>query len=685
MAAGAEVHREEGTGVAEEEVRERLRRLREEIAYHDYRYYVLDAPVITDAEYDELVRELARLEEAYPHLVTPDSPTQRVGGKPAEGFAQVRHPVPLLSLANVFSGEEILDFHRRVRSLLPGEAVAYVVEPKYDGLSVALRYEEGVFVAGATRGDGEVGEDVTANLRTVRTIPLRLLGNPPPVLWVRGEVFMPRRAFERLNEERARQGEPLFANPRNAAAGSVRQLDPRVTARRRLDCFVYEILTMEGRGVRTQAEALSLLSEWGFKVNPEHRLFHDAEEMARHCVEWEERRWGLPYDVDGMVIKVNDLDQQRRLGTTAKSPRWAAAYKFPAEQARTRLLDVEVSVGRTGALTPIAILEPVRLAGTTVARASLHNEDYIRAKDIRLGDVVVVQKAGEIIPEVVRVVEEARTGAERPFRMPDRCPVCGAEAVRLEGEAARRCTNVACPAQVRETVRHFASRAGMDIERVGPALIDQLLDKGLIRDAADLYYLRPEQLEPLARMGAKSAANVVAAVAASRERPLHRLLYALGIRLVGERTAELLAERFASVDELAAASEEELRQVPEVGPVVAESIRAFFRQPQNRDLLERLRRAGVRLARPEAGGARPAGPRPLEGLTVVITGTLRTMTRQEAEEAVAALGGRPGGSVSRKTSYVVVGENPGSKYDRARELGVPILDEAGFLRLLGRA
>lgn len=670
--------------MSEAEARERVRRLREEIAYHDYRYYVLDAPVITDAEYDELVRELARLEAAFPHLVTPDSPTQRVGGKPAEGFAQVRHVAPLLSLANVFSAEEILDFDRRVRSLVPGEAVEYVVEPKYDGLSIALHYEDGVLARGATRGDGEVGEDVTANLRTIKTIPLRLLGDAPPSLWVRGEVFMPRKAFERLNEERARAGEPLFANPRNAAAGSVRQLDPRVTARRKLDCFAYEILAVEGVAVRTQMEALELLSRWGFKVNPERRLFRDAEEMARHCVEWADRRWELPYEVDGMVIKVNALDQQRRMGATAKSPRWAAAYKFPAEQARTRLLAIEVSVGRTGALTPIAILEPVRLAGTTVSRASLHNEDYIAAKDIRLGDVVVVQKAGEIIPEVVRVVGEARTGEERPFCMPDRCPVCGAEAVRLEGEAARRCTNVACPAQARETVRHFASRAGMDIERVGPALIDQLLEKGLIRDAGDIYYLRAEQLEPLERMGAKSAANVIAAIEASKGRPLHRLLYALGIRHVGERTAELLAERFRSVDELAATTEDELLQVPEVGPVVAESILAFFRQPQNRQLIEKLRRAGVRLARPAEEGPGDGGHRPLAGLTIVITGTLQSMTRQEAEEAVAALGGRPSGSVSRKTSYVVVGENPGSKYDRARELGVPILDEEGFLRLLGR-
>ncbi len=671
-----------------EAARGRIRRLREEIAYHDYRYYVLDAPVITDAEYDELVRELQRLEERFPDLVTPDSPTQRVGGKPAEGFDQVRHVTPLLSLANVFSAGEILDFDRRVRSLLPGEAVEYVVEPKYDGLSIALHYENGVLARGATRGDGEVGEDVTANLRTIKTIPLRLLGDAPPNLWVRGEVFMPRKAFERLNEERARAGDPLFANPRNAAAGSVRQLDPRVTARRKLDCFAYEILAVEGIAVRTQMEALELLSRWGFRVNPEHRLFRDAGEMARYCVDWAERRWELAYEVDGMVIKVNDLDQQRRLGATAKSPRWAAAYKFPAEQGRTRLLGIDVSVGRTGALTPIAILEPVRLAGTTVSRASLHNEDYIAAKDIRVGDVVIVQKAGEIIPEVVRVVAEARTGEERPFRMPDRCPVCGAEAVRLEGEAARRCTNVACPAQAREMVRHFASRAGMDIERVGPALIDQLLEKGLIRDAADLYYLRAEQLEPLEfkgagkprRLGAKSAAYVVAAIEASKERPFHRLLYALGIRYVGERTAELLAERFPCVDELAAATEKELLQVPEVGPVVAESIRAFFRQPQNRQLIEKLRRAGVRMA---GEARRETGPRPLEGLTFVLTGTLRSMTRAEAEERIAALGGRAAGSVSRKTSYVVAGENPGSKYDKARELGVPVLTEEEFLRLIG--
>lgn len=672
--------REAGREMDREEARARIQRLREEIAHHDYLYYVLDAPVITDAEYDALVRELELLERRFPDLVTPDSPTQRVGGQPAEGFAPVRHPVPLLSLANVFNEAELADFARRVAALVPGEPVEYVVEPKYDGLSVALTYEDGVFVQGATRGDGEVGEDVTMNLRTIKTIPLRLRGAFPRRLAVRGEVFMPRRAFERLNEARAAAGEPLFANPRNAAAGSVRQLDPRIAARRGLDCFVYEILTVEGVEPATQEEALRWLSQWGFKVNPEHRVFGDIGDVARHCAEWAERRWELPYEVDGMVVKVNSLDQQRRMGATHKSPRWAVAYKFPAQEARTRVLGIAVSVGRTGVLTPVAELEPVEVAGVTVSRATLHNEDYIRAKDVRIGDEVIIRRAGDVIPEVVRVVTEARRGDERVFTMPARCPVCGAEAVRLPGEAAVRCTGVACPAQAREAIIHFASRDAMDIEGVGPALVDQLLAAGLVADAGDLYYLRHEDLARLERMGEKSAANVLAAIAASKERPLARLIYALGIRFVGERGAEILAAHFRSIDALRQATREELLGVPEVGEKTAASIQAFFRQEQTARLLEKLRRAGVRMAEE---GPQEAGPRPLEGLTFVLTGTLSRMTRDEAEERIKALGGRAAGSVSRRTSYVVVGENPGSKYDKARQLGVPILTEEEFLRLLG--
>jgi len=671
-----------------EQAAERIRKLRQEIAYHDYLYYVLDSPVISDAEYDELVRELERLEQAFPDLVTPDSPTQRVGGKPREEFAQIRHPVPLLSLANVFNREELLDFGRRVTSLLPGEKVEYLVDPKYDGLSVALYYEDGVFVSGATRGDGEVGEDVTPNLRTIKTIPLRLVGEGyPRYLAVRGEVFMPKKAFEKLNEERAARGEPLFANPRNAAAGSVRQLDHRITASRKLDCFVYEILYAGDKpgdrsraGIPTLEEAIRLLSRWGFKVNPERKVCSDLEEVHRYCLFWEEKRWELPYEVDGMVVKVNSLSQQERLGFTARSPRWAVAYKFPAQQARTRIKNVFVSVGRTGVLTPVAELEPVPVGGVTVSRAALHNEDYIRAKDIRIGDVVLVQRAGEVIPEVVRVLPEHRTGEEREFHMPRTCPVCGAEAVRFPGEAAYRCTGVACPAQLKETIRHFGSRHGMDIQGLGPALIDQLVDRGMVRDPGDLYFLDEKEVASLERMGAKSAHNLMEALEESKKRPLSKLIYALGIRFVGERGAEILAQHFRSLDRLRKATREELLQVPEVGEKTAEAILAFFRQRQTTELLEKLRRAGVRME--EGEEARP-GEQPLSGLTFVFTGALRRFTREEAEALVARLGGRASGSVSRKTDYVVVGESPGSKLEKARELGVKVLTEEQFLDLVG--
>lgn len=661
--------------------RERARQLRETIEHHDYRYYVLDDPVITDAEYDALVRELEGLEARFPGLVTPDSPTRRVGGRPLEGFAQVRHPVPMLSLANVFNERELAEFAGRVEGLLPEETMEYVVEPKYDGLSVALTYEEGLFVQGATRGDGEVGEDVTQNLRTIRTIPLRLRGIAPRRLTVRGEVFMPRRAFERLNEQRAAAGEPLFANPRNAAAGSVRQLDPRVTANRRLDCFVYEVMHVEGAPRLTDHhKALEMLAAWGFRVNPVHRLCRSIEEVAAVVAEWEGRRWELPYEIDGMVVKVDSLDQHERLGATHKSPRWAVAYKYPAQEARTRLRDVIVSVGRTGALTPVADLDPVEVGGVTVSRASLHNEDYIQGKDVRIGDVVIIRRAGDVIPEVVRVDSTARRGDERPFVMPARCPVCGAEVVRLPGEAASRCTGVACPAQARETIRHFGSRQAMDIEGLGPAVIEQLLAAGLAADAGDLYFLRHEDVAGLERMGDKSAANLLAAIEVSKARPLSRLMHALGIRFVGQRGAQILAEHFGSLDALREAPAETLTAVPEIGEKTAASIRAFFRQDQTDRLLDKLRRAGVRLADEQAP---PRGPQSLTGLTFVLTGTLGRLTRAEAEAAIATRGGQASGSVSRKTDFVVVGENPGSKLDRARELDVPIIFEDQFLGMIG--
>ncbi|NHM28288.1 NAD-dependent DNA ligase LigA [Desulfofundulus sp. TPOSR] len=661
-----------------ERARQRIEELRREIEYHNYRYYVLDDPVISDERYDALMRELIKLESKYPSLVTPDSPSQRVGGQPREGFATVRHRIPMLSLANAFDEGELRDFDRRVRSALPGEPVEYVVELKIDGLAVSLRYENGLLVTGATRGDGETGEDITANLKTIRAVPLRLL-RPVPLLEVRGEVYMSKEAFMRLNETREEAGEPLFANPRNAAAGSLRQLDPAVTASRQLSIFVYGTGEIEGVSVNTHAETLALLKELGFPVNPHHRLLPDIQAVIDYCNRWQEERFNLPYVIDGLVIKVNSLDQQARLGATMKSPRWAIAFKFPAEQAKTRVRDIILRVGRTGVLTPTAILEPVRLAGTTVSRATLHNEDIIKEKDIRIGDTVIVQKAGDVIPEVVAVIPEERTGDEKPFVMPRRCPECGAEAVRPPGEAGTRCTNIACPARLREGLIHFASRNAMDIAGLGPAVIGQLLAAGLVRDPADLYTLRLEDLVPLERLGKKSAQNLLEAIEKSKSNPLYRLIFALGIRHVGERAARILAQRFGSLDRLSRATYEELVAIPEIGPKIAESVITFFAQEQNRRVLEKLAAAGVNTRQePEE----EPGDKPLAGKVFVLTGSLSHFTRQEAQELIERLGGRVSSSVSRKTDYVVVGENPGSKYDRALALGIPILREEDFRRLV---
>jgi len=669
------------------EAAERAAQLREAIRYHDYRYYVLDDPEIDDAAYDAMMRELQALEEAYPQLVTPDSPTQRVGGAPAAGFQPVVHPRPMLSLANAFSTDELRQFHRRVLSELdlPGDApVEYTVELKIDGASVSIHYEEGLLVRAATRGDGETGEDITANIRTVRGVPLRLRAeeSPPPFLEVRGEVYIPLSLLAELNAQREEAGEPLFANARNAAAGSLRQLDPAVTAARPLRIFVYGVGEAPEDWVAGQDEALTRLRALGLPVNPHRRKCTGIEEVIEWCRHWEENHHSLDYMADGVVVKVDDFELQRRLGRTSRHPRWAIAYKFAVEQARTKLEAIEISVGRTGALTPIALLSPVLLAGTTVSRASLHNEDYVREKDIRVGDMVVVQKAGGIIPEVVAVDLEARQGSPEPFTMPGRCPVCGAEAVRLEGEAVTRCTGVACPAQLRERLRHFASRSGMDIEGLGPVVIEALLERDLVGTVADLFFLTKEQLLTLPRMGEKSADNLLQAIDAARERPLRRLLRALGIRFVGERVAAILAEHFGSLHALARAGEEELQAIPEVGPKIAASVAAFFRQEQTRELLARLRQAGVKAAIEEDAAPREVGPKPLEGLTFVLTGTLPTMSRNEAAALIEAAGGRVAGSVSRSTHYVVAGEKAGSKLQRARELNIPVLDEEGLLAMV---
>lgn len=659
--------------------RERLEELRRLIRHYDYCYYVLDRPEISDAEYDALYRELVALEERHPEAFDPNSPTQRVGGQPVEGFRPVPHGRPLLSLQNAVNPAELREFDRRVRAALPGETVRYGVEPKIDGLSVALRYEDGRFVLGATRGDGEVGEDVTANLRTVRDLPLVLRGNPPGRLEVRGEVYLPWEAFHALNAERAAKGEPTFANPRNAAAGSLRQLDPRVTAGRGLRLFAYEI-RVGAEGIRSQHEALLRLREWGFAVNVS-QVLPDVEGVLAYIEAWEKERDRLPYATDGLVVKVDDLDQQERLGATAKAPRWAVAYKFPAEQAVTRVKDIVVQVGRTGVLTPTAVLEPVRLAGSTVSRATLHNEDILRALDVRIGDTVVVQKAGEVIPEVVRVVHERRVGTEREFRFPDRCPECGGPVVRRPGEAAHRCENPACPARAREALLHYVSRAAMDIQGLGPQILSGLLAAGLVRDPADLYRLRREDLAGLPRLGEKSADNLIQAIAASRERPLARLIFALGIRHVGERAARTLAEHYRDLDALARAGEEELTALPDIGPRIAQSVVEWFRDPDHQDLVRRLREAGVR-TREEAAGPAPSGP--LSGLEVVFTGTLPHLTRAQAAELARQAGASVAETVTRRTGLVVAGEKAGSKLERARSLGIPVVDEAEFLRRVER-
>ncbi|MEW6047215.1 MAG: NAD-dependent DNA ligase LigA [Bacillota bacterium] len=668
-----------------ESAKRRAEELRSLIDYHNYRYYVLDAPEISDAEYDALMRELLELEQKHPELVTPDSPTQRIGGAPLPEFGTVRHRTPMLSLDNAYSIEELKAWEARLRRMLPGEPVCYVAELKIDGLAISLEYEHGRFVRGATRGDGTTGEDVTQNLRTIKSIPLKLRTDRPVTLDVRGEVYMIKSEFEHLNEERAARGEPLFANPRNAAAGSVRQLDPRVTASRPLNIFCYAIGTLEGiEAPPTHWERLQLLRDLGLRVNPHVRRCESLDEVLEYIGHWAERRHQLDYETDGIVVKVDSIDQQQRLGFTAKSPRWAIAYKYPAEQAITRVRGIEINVGRTGALTPVAVLDPVRLGGTTVSRAGLHNEDIIRKLDVRIGDWVKVQKAGEIIPEVVEVIRERRVGDEKPFSMPEACPVCGARVVRPEGEAIWRCINRQCRAQLVEGLIHYASRDAMDIEGVGPALVTQLVEKGLVKSPADLYRLTAPQLAELERMGPKSAQNVVNAIQESKGRGLARLLYALGIRHVGEGTARDLARHFGDIDAVAKASLEELMQVPDVGGVVARSIREFFDEPANLRLVDELRQLGVVTAEGRVA-SQPPPSSPFAGKRVVVTGTLSRYSRREAEELLSSLGAQVSGSVSSKTDFLVVGESPGSKLDKARELGVPVLDEPTFYRMLEEA
>jgi DNA ligase (NAD+) len=657
--------------------------LRRKIQRHNYRYYVLDDPEISDAEYDRLFDRLLELEKGYPGLVTPDSPTRRVGAPPLDRFPAARHRVPMLSLGKTNDEEGFRDFHRRVRQLgeITDEGAEYVVEPKYDGLAVELVYENGILTAGSTRGDGYTGEQVTENLRTVRSIPLKLRQtdeSPPPLLEVRGEVIMYRSDFEKLNRRRAQNEEPLFANPRNAAAGSVRQLDSRVTASRPLSLFAYSVGSVEGRRYRTHWEALEDLRNLGFRINEHTRRCRRIEEVIAYYHDMVRRREELDYEMDGIVVKVNDLTLQSKLGELQRSPRWAVAWKFPAREETTRVLDIEVNVGRTGALTPVAILEPVHVGGVTVSRATLHNEDEVRRKDVRVGDTVVVRRAGEVIPEVVSVITSKRAGRPRRFTMPTRCPVCGSPAVRIEGEAVTRCSGLSCPAQLKENIFHFAGKWAMNIDGLGYKLIEQLVDRELIRDPADLYHLTRDDLLRLERMGEKLADNILKAIESSKEPELDRLIMALGIRNVGEHLASVLAGEFRSLESLQAADGKRLEGVPEVGPVVAESIRAFFGNEKNLQVLEKLRRGGVTFPVQRAA----SGPQPLAGRTFVLTGALDGMTREEATSALERRGGRVTSSVSRKTDAVIAGRDPGSKLDRARELGVRVLDEDGFKNLL---
>jgi DNA ligase (NAD+) len=665
--------------------KQRIEELRQIINYHNYRYYVLDSPEISDAEYDELMKELRQLEAEHPELVTPDSPTQRIGAPPVEAFGVVEHPQPLLSLANAFSYEELAAWHKRVSNLLGGRQFDLVCEPKIDGLAVALTYVDGLLATGATRGDGYRGEDITQNLRTIRSVPLSVPKEAPPRFEVRGEVYLPKAGFKKLNEERAKEELPLFANPRNAAAGSVRQLDSSITARRPLDIFVYGLGWAEGKAVPdTHWEIMQYLKSLGFKINSNIVLRRSLDEAEKYHQSWVESREKFPYEADGIVVKVNSIALQQELGTVAHEPRWAIAYKFPAVQGTTKLIDIGINVGRTGSLNPYAILEPVRVGGVVISSAALHNEEDIHRKDIRIGDWVVVQRAGDVIPEIVEPIISRRTGKEKVFSMPSRCPVCGSEVIKPEGEAMHRCTNAACPSQALERIKHFVSREAMDIDGVGDKLCQALFEAGLIKDVADLYYLTKEQLLGLERMADKSASNVLNSIEGSKDRPLARVIFALGILHVGEQYAELLAKRFNSIDALAKASQEELSTIPSIGPKIAESIVAFFRQKGNRRIIEKLRKAGVRLEREEVKEAKPE-ELPLAGLEFVLTGKLESFPRSEAEAKIKALGGKASSDVTRKTSYVVVGADPGSKLAKAEKLGVKTLSEAEFLEMLDKA
>ena len=669
--------------MADQAAIDRADALREQLNYHNYLYYVRDSPVISDGEYDLLIRELRALEEANPELLTPDSPTQRVGAAPSPEFTEVAHPQPLLSLANAFDDDDLTAWHRRAATILDRSDFQMVCEPKIDGLAVALIYEDGKLVRGATRGDGLHGEDVTANVRTINSVPLVLQqpASAPKRFEVRGEVYFPKDAFNRMNEERAERGEQLYANPRNTAAGSLRQLDPKITAQRKLDIWIYQLGWVEGGpGLPTHSEAMAWLGDLGFRVNPEIEKFNTLEAVTEYHATWVKNRHDKNYLTDGVVVKIDDLAYQQQLGFVGREPRWAIAYKFPSEQVVTKLLEIRVNVGRTGSLNPYAVLEPVNVSGVVVRQASLHNEDDIRRKDIREGDWVVVERAGEVIPQVVGPVVERRTGSEQVFEMPKTCPICDSPVVRVEDEAMHKCTNAACPAQASQLLKHFVSRSAMDIEGLGEKLVAALLEAGLIQEAPDIYGLTVEQLQDMERMGPKSAENLVNATEASKSRPLAAVIFALGILHVGSETAELLVRSFGRMQRIADATADELEAVSGIGPVVAAAIQAYFEDPGNRSVVQRLRDAGVTMEGEMA--AEPSGPQPLAGKRLVVTGRLEQFSRSQIETRIKELGGQVSSSVSKKTDYVVAGEEAGSKRDDAQRLEVPVLTEQEFLDMV---